>query len=146
MILHFLVDLDIRFKENLNFTMQSQQNVNTIFDTFHKLLTETVNQYAPIRDATRKEIQKIEKPWLTDGIILKSIENKHKLYAKKIKYNNPTVTSEYNVYRNNLNRLITRSIKNANERKIMLSKSKSKTMWQIINEILTKNKKKETPQ
>jgi len=54
-------------------------NANELFNNFVVIFQEVINNFAPMRKATRKEKKLRLKPWLTKGI-LQSIKTKNKLF------------------------------------------------------------------
>ena len=79
--------------------------VNENFEKFVSVFTETINNHAPMRSASRKEKKIKSKPWLSSSL-LKSIRKKNQLFQKYLKTKNSLVSSEYKAYRNTLNRTI----------------------------------------
>ena len=51
------------------------------YDIYHEHLMSTINQHAPLKTLTKKEIKMKSKPWITTGI-LKSISIRTKYYKK----------------------------------------------------------------
>ena len=74
--------------------------------------------------------------------IYKAICNKDKLYFKQLKHRTLPNISRYKTHRNKLNRIIITAKKMYYKTKLDLSANRSKAMWSVINEILSKKKKK----
>ena len=108
---------------------------------FVSIFNKIVNKYAPLRSATRKEKRRFNKPWLTNGI-LNSIKYKHRLYAKFIKTKTPESLVQFKKFRNKLNHIILIAKKDYCKVKLMQAQNRSKTQWDIINELIGKNRKR----
>ena len=106
---------------------------------FMKITENVVNKYLPLRLCTNKEFRRRENPWMTNAIY-KSIQNKDKLYFRKLKHRIQINITRYNKYRNHLNRTIKAAKKMHYKTKLDLTANKSKAMWSVINEILSKKK------
>ena len=64
---------DLSLKMN-NFKVSEDSSPHYQFQNFINIFTDTVNFHAPYRRTTRKEKKLKEKPWLTKGLLLKSIK------------------------------------------------------------------------
>ena len=93
------------FLESLNkklntFALSDNKPVYPQFNKFMTILTDTVNEHAPLKKASRREKRLQQKPWLTQGL-LKSIK-----VRATFKNYNATSLNSYKAYRNVLNRAI----------------------------------------
>ena len=83
-----------------------------------------------------------QEPWLTIGI-LKSTKHKNKLFRKLVKcnFNDKELYIKYKCYRNKLTHII-QAAKQQHYQKILIkSKNDSKGTWNVINDLIGKNKK-----
>ena len=125
-----------RLTNNPNF------NINTTLNLHSKIVNDTVEKHAPYRKMTRSEKKRMNKPWLTRGILI-SISTRQKYYIDSIKL--PILRERYTKYRNLLKHVISCSKRNENRKKILLANNKSKAMWEVINMSLNKNPKGAKP-
>ena len=103
--------------------------------------SKIVNQHAPLRPQTRKEIKLNAKPWLSNRI-LKSIQTKNALFKKCYKKNDPVLIENYKKYSNKLAFIKRIAKQNYYAHMIQLNQNLSKK-WRLINQILeTSNKHK----
>ena len=85
--------------------------VNELADSFLATFSEIVDQFAPERNASRKERKIRSKPWISRGL-LKSIQTKNRLFKQLLKNrDNSILSSKYKAYRNTLTRLLRRAKK-----------------------------------
>ena len=61
---------------NLDDKIKNYSEINEKYDLFHKNIIEVINNNAPIREQTKREMKRKKKPWITKGI-LKSIKTKN---------------------------------------------------------------------
>ena len=130
-------------KTKLTLFSSNTQNLdpNAKFNRFMKIADTVVNKYLPLRPCTNKEQRRRENPWMTNAIF-KSIKNKDKLYFIKMKYRLAINEQRYKQYRNYLNRIIRKAKKDYYITKLQASANKSKAIWSVINEILSKKRKR----
>ena len=108
--------------------------VNENFEKFVSVFTETMNNHAPMRRASRKEKKIKSKPWLSSSL-LKSIRKKNQLFQKYLKTKNSLVSSEYKAYRNTLNRTINGAKRMHYHELLKDNKGDSTKIWKIVNEL-----------
>ena len=72
---------------NLGEKLEPTKDINQKYKLFHKNLVEVIDQNAPLKPMTKKEVKRQKKPWITKGI-LTSIGEKNKLLKKFIKTGN----------------------------------------------------------
>ena len=108
--------------------------VNENFEKFVSVFTETINNHAPMRRASRKEKKIKSKPWLSSSL-LKSIRKKNQLFQKYLKTKNSLVSSEYKAYRNTLNRTINGAKRMHYHELLKDNKGDSNKIWKIVNEL-----------
>ena len=61
---------------NLDDKIKNYSEISEKYDLFHKNIIEVINNNAPIREQTKREMKRKKKPWITKGI-LKSIKTKN---------------------------------------------------------------------
>ena len=76
-----------------------------LYDKFVSKFENVVDQFAPMRKASRKENKLRCRPWLTRGL-LKSIRIKNKMHNNLREKPDTSQSHKYKIYRNLLNRLI----------------------------------------
>ena len=117
-------------------------SVDNEFEQLTDLLKELVDKNIPLEKLSRKHTNLKQKPWLTDEII-KATKLKNKQFKKLVKCNFSNVDL-HNKYKENRNKL-TYNIKKSKQRHYqkLLAKSKnnSKQTWNVINDLIKKNKK-----
>ena len=86
--------------------LENDDSVNEQFDKFCVTFNSVINNFTPLRKASRKEKRLHAKPWLTKGL-LKSIKRKHAMFSKLHKaLHSDGELNNYKRYRNVLNRVI----------------------------------------
>ena len=70
---------------NWDAVFANDQNINSIFESFHKKITEVIDNHVPLRKLSKKECKLQAKPWITKGIRV-SIAKKNKIYKEYLKY------------------------------------------------------------
>lgn len=118
------------------------------FDIFYDAITILVDQYAPMKKLTKKQLKSKYKPWLTRGI-KKAIYHRNKLRNLQLKTNDPDLKkfyeNEYKIYRNHIVNII-RISKNIHYRQYFTNNiNNSKMTWKGINEITKSSKVKNNP-
>ena len=99
---NFLNDIrDLSLKTNALILGNKDYCSNKAMTQFLEGFYKIVNQYAPLRPQTRKEIKLNAKPWLSKGI-LKFIQTKKALFKKCNKKNDPVLIKNYKKYSNKL--------------------------------------------
>ncbi len=118
---------------------------NFLYNEFLKTFYILLNQEAPYRKMRRKEIKLCSKPWITKGI-LKSLNNKVKLYKNFFLSGNIQQQNYYRKYCNVLTRIKEKSKVLYYENSFEKLKSDSKKTWKLINSIVNiKPKNKSSP-
>ena len=95
----FLEDLNAAL-EMVNFNERS--SVKKTFENFPAVFTETANEHAPMKRASRTEKRIRSKLWLLASL-LKSIRKKNQLFKRYLKTKDKLAHAEYKSYRNALN-------------------------------------------
>lgn len=104
-------------------------------ETFLSIFKNTLNIHAPLRKRSRKEQKLHSKPWITNGI-LKSIQNKNRLFKKCIKSNDKKDWDEYKSYRNQLTHIKQNAKKLYYQKLINTNKNNTALLWKTINNII----------
>ena len=109
-----------------------EKNPDHSFDSFFNRIESLLNQYAPLRRLTKKQLKFESKPWITTGI-KKSIYLRDKLLNKYIKCKDPTrktaLHNEYKAYRNLIVTLLRKSKQNYFSKFFQLNSKKIKKIW-----------------
>ena len=111
--------------------------MNKAMTQFLEGFSKIVNQHAPLRTQTRKEIKLNAKPWLSNGI-LKSIQTKNALFKNCYKKNDPVLIENYKKYSNKLTSIKRIAKQNYYAHMIQLNKNDLSKQWRVINQILEK--------
>ena len=99
-----------------------------------------VDQFAPKRKASCKEKKLRLKPWITNGL-LKSIQNKNKMFIRLQNQHDNLALNRDKAYRNTLNRSLRLAQQNHYHSILNKTKGNLKKAREIINE-LALNKKR----
>ena len=116
-------------------------------DIFLDKYRTLLEQHVPLRKLTKKELKQKQKPWITQGLI-KSISKKRALFVKikKLKSKNKNtdeVFKLYKVYNNTINKLKRKCKRDFYQEYFNKNSSNSKKVWQGINKLLNRGKKKQ---
>ena len=114
----FLEDL----AERLKFVSDSNRPTDEQFEEFFHIFAPVVPTHAPPKKASKKERRIKMKPWLTQGL-LRSIQQKNKLFSRLHNNRNEQLFNEYNKYRNILNRAIERGKRNYYNERVKSNKN-----------------------
>ena len=141
--------LNDKILQELNNTLTNQiwasvitENVDESFDSFHKILQDTLDLHAPV--VTRKlslKSYRCEK-WLSPSL-LRCINTQKKLYAKTLKLN--ATNHEFTKYKN-YKKILDKLKRTAKIRyyhtKCSEYKSNMRKMWELINQVIGKTSDK----
>lgn len=121
---------------------QQQLNTNDKFELFTLKLKQLLDKHAPLEKLSRKETKLKTKPWITSGI-LKSIQTRNRFYKElcKCKFRDQQLHNHYKKFRNKLTRIKEKSKQNYYSEQLQNSKGDSRKTWNVINNVLRKNKK-----
>ena len=134
---NFLANLSDVFSD---FIVSNNISVNSQFQKFLQLFSQTINRHAPLRKRSRKDFRMQHKPWLTRGII-HSINHKNKMYSKFQSSLNMNKFKEYKSYRNILIRTIQAAKRMYYNNIIVQNRSKPDQIWKTIHELVNIKKK-----
>ena len=119
--------------------------VNELADSFLATFSEIVDQFAPKRNASRKERKIRSKPWISRGL-LKSIQTKNRLFKQLLKNrDNSILSSKYKAYRNTLTRLLRRAKSNYYHSVLNEHNGNSKKACETVNELFCNKKRSSSP-
>ena len=122
----------------------TSDSVDENFNRFHKLLLESVEENTTVKNITIPYKQRLKEPWMTTGI-KKSITKKLQLYKQTLKKTcSQQVRQKYKDYRNTLQKIMRQAKMNYYNNKCLESKTNTKRLWKLINEIIGKKNKSET--
>ena len=111
------------------------KNVNELYEGFEEAFTNLVDQFAPLRTATRKEKKLGFKPWITSDLI-KSIRIKNKMFDRLHKNKGDLVlTKHYKTFRNALRRKLKQAKLDYYHHLLNKNKGNAKKTWDVINEL-----------
>ena len=115
-------------------------NAEDDYDKFIETFTTLYDECIPITKCSNNRRKEPISPWITKGL-LKSINNKNKLYKQYI--NSPTIEKrqKFKTYKNKLNMLIRKAKRKYFFKKFERSKNDMKQTWNTINNILGRGKK-----
>ena len=119
-----------------------KEDPDTSFDIFFDKISSLVDQHAPMKKLTKRQLKCTNKPWLTRGI-KKSIYHRDKLKNLIYKTNDPELKThyeqQYKIHRNHIVNII-RISKNQYYRQYFTNNlHNSKMTWKGINEIIKSN-------
>ena len=133
----------------VNEILKNGNDINEIFDTFYKTLSEIVDRHAPLTKVTKKERTLQSKPWINKEI-KHLMRKRDKLFRKycacKNEIQKKSIHNEFKKLRND----VTFSIcKSKNELfKLLFDKNRNNTtlIWKGIRQLITlKSKSKVHP-
>ncbi len=119
-------------------------DTNTSTARFYKMVTDLLDQMAPIKKLTKKEQGLLERPWITFGI-LNSIKSRDHALSEYLKEKNLSLKASkfktYKTKRNLLTTLIRQSKKDYYCNYFLENQSNLKKTWDGIRNIIDLNKK-----
>ena len=122
----------------------NSDNVDENFNRFHKILRDSIEENTTIKNITIPYKQRLKEPWMTTGI-KKAITKKLQLYKQTLKKTcSQQLIQKYKDYRNTLQKIIRQAKMNYYTTKCLESKTNTKRLWNLINEIIGKKTKTET--
>ena len=128
--------------DQLNILIDSNiSSPHELYDKFVTKFENVVDEFAPMRKASRKENKLRCRPWLTCGL-LKSIRIKNKMYNNLRKKSDTSQNHKYKIFRNLVNRLIKQAKVDYYHNVLNDNINNSKIVWNIVNELVCKRKQK----
>ena len=136
------------FKNELNAidwkVLFCNKNCDDSFSIFYKTIDELLDEMAPVRRLSKKEINLLTRPWITNGI-LKSIKDRDRTHKSYLKENNGDKKKEiyqlYKTKRNLIKILIRQSKRDYYVQFFEENKSDIKKTWEGIRNIVNVSKK-----
>ena len=133
---------------NVNWNnLLANKNADDSFNTYFRVIEQFLDEMAPVKRLTKKEIQLKKRPWITHGI-LASINDRDKLYKEFTKEIDPILKSElhtrYKRKRNMIVTLLRQSKKQYFAAYFEEHKSNVKKTWEGIRNIVKVSKKTRT--
>ena len=116
----------------------SAANAQHAFSLFHKKLIDLHDSHFPEQWITKRYYTR--KPWLT-SCLRDAIRKKNKLYHKSVKIKCMRTRKEYELYRNQIRKLLSVAEKKHYADRISENKHNSKRLWMIIKSVINRNKK-----
>ena len=116
------------------------ENPDSAYDTFLRILTPLINKCLPLKKVKRKITDKSK--WLTKGILISCVQ-KNNLFKKLKKTPSQENELTYKTFKNKLTHIIRIAKKNYFKEKIDMHRNNGEKTWETISEIL-KNKNKKT--
>ena len=117
-------------------------DVDYNFSIFCDMIENTMNAMAPIQEVRISSKCKFVEPWMTPGLAKASDRKLHLYWDSIVKDASQDKINEYKEYRNTYNKLKwDASIKYYADR-IAAYKSNTKKLWQLINGVVNKTKRK----
>ena len=123
--------------------LDSIDSVHDAFDKFEEVFQNTVEKFAPLKKASRREKKLSQKPWLSREL-LNLIKQKNKLYKQLHKKFDKDIFENYKKQRNALNRKIMNAEETYYKDLIDNNTSNFSTLWNIIGELVNLKKTKNT--
>ena len=75
-----------------------------MYDKFINIVEQTIDEHAPMKIASRKRENLLERPWITRGLLV-SIKRKQKMYKAHFLSKDENLISLYRIYANKLNKI-----------------------------------------
>jgi len=132
-----------KFKQKLS-EVNWQERLNNInadddYKKFVNIFNDIYDECVPLRKCSGNRKKEPKLPWITKGL-LKSINNKNKLYKQYLSKPNPDRLQKFKTYRNKLHTLIRKSKRKYFFNKFERVKNDMKQTWKIINNIIGRSK------
>ena len=129
------------FKINWEKFVYSIKDPQEAFSIFHSHVTKFYNKCFPVKRVKRGYKNRI--PWLTDELKM-LINIKNKLYVKSEKDPTGNIKEKYCAHKCKLNRLLRDAERNHYEELFTLYKNDLSRSWQVMKDIINKNKQPTT--
>ena len=114
----------------------NSENCNTNFETFHRILEETMNQEAPKKLIRISGKRRYSEPWMTTGI--ESSRKCQQLNKEVYTEATPQDIQWYKEFHNLFNRVKRTALQTYHMTKIGEYKNNTKKMWQLMNKTIGK--------
>ena len=114
-------------------------DTNEVIVNFLGKITSALDDHAPLRKITKKQHKKLNKPWITKGII-KSIRNKEKIYNQYLRETildkKTTLEKEFKKRKNMITILLRKSKKNFYNNYFQEHSKNTRKIWAGINNLI----------
>ena len=131
-----------KFNESLSrFTANDSDDLDTNFHNLHIHFLKCLDNHAPLRKRTNKELKFALKPWISNSI-KRSIKKRNRL-QRLSRINHPNQMNrrtKYNRYKKRLEKILFAAEVKYYSNKIDACQNKSKVLWKVINEIIRRKK------
>ena len=125
-------------------TNMKNKNTNSCTEFFFQTIDHLLDEMAPVRKLTRKEVNLLERPWITNGI-LKSMKDRDEKYKEFVKEPDATRKKEIHAFykrkRNITLALIRKSKADYYANFFEENKSDTKKTWEGIRRVINISKK-----
>ena len=115
-------------------------DANCDYNKFIAKFKELHDQCIPLRKCNVNRRKVPQSPWITKGM-LKSIQNKDKLYKEYLQCPNDNRAIKFKTYRNKLNNLIRKSKREYFYSKFKSTRNNIKETWKTVNSIIGRGTK-----
>ena len=126
-------------------TIQPQMNTNTSCSIFYNKITKLLDEMAPLKKLSKKEISLKNKPWISQGI-LKSMKERDKIYKKFTietdESRKDEIYKKYKYFRNKITTLTRKNKKKYYSEYFSEHNANIKKTWEGIRQLININKKK----
>ena len=112
------------------------------FDTFHQVLTNTMDEVAPYHTVRISQKRIRRDPWISMGL-LKCLRKQHSLYKQSLTdRQNETLLQKYRTYRNKLKTIIRRAKEKYYQDKCIEYRQNTAKLWKLVNQLSNKENDK----
>ena len=125
-------------------SLETSTDKNFGFTKFINVLSDSIDKHAPFKEASRKKLKLISKPWITKKILV-SIKKKQKLHAKFYKTGTEAQKLFYKIYANKLTKIKRLSKKLYLQQEIIKSRHDMRKFWGIMKTLLPNNHNSSQP-
>ena len=129
-------------------TMDERNGTEICYQSFYLKIEKLLDEMAPYRKMTKKEIRLEQRPWITQGLLI-SMSVRDKLYKRRALEKDEQVKNDtsvlYKRYRNLIVSLLKRSKQNYYEFFFIQNQSNAKKTWDGIRSLINVSKRKSLP-
>jgi len=122
---------------NFQHLPQTEGDPSTDLDQALKVLGDSLNQQAPLKNLSRSKKKLSQKPWITT-VLYKSIKNKNKMRRTLVRtrFSNTRSHNHYKKYRNKLNHIMEMSKRNYYQSQLSSNSRNPRKTWKLINSLI----------
>ena len=129
-------------------TIDERNGTEICYQSFYLKIEKLLDEMAPYRKMTKKEIRLEQRPWITQGLLI-SMSVRDKLYKHRALEKDEQVKNDtsvlYKRYRNLIVSLLKRSKQNYYEFFFIQNQSNAKKTWDGIRSLINVSKRKSLP-